>query len=208
MLIIHPCQALETFRILTVPPCPHKFCETCGATGCSMCSIRLPARPLFEASDCHLCHRAGEFDYLACEDCLGALAAAVQPDRLVENAVFVAAGSPEWWRTRGSIRCNLIPPVGHYIVAGVIPLVASRRDIYVGNGELLRRAAVGRAAPHANNLFARLNESAARGTQTLALDVAASIFTERELAQLLDLYPVVYVHSSRPSLIILNNEFD
>jgi hypothetical protein len=178
-----------------------------------MCSIRLPARPLFETAECHLCHQEGEFDYLACPDCLRALAAAVQPDRLVENAIFVAAGSPDWWRKRGSICCSLIPPIGNYIVAGVMPLLASRRDIRIDN-ELVRSATTAasgggaRAAPRPKDIFSQLLSVASRGTQTVALDTAASMFSESEIAQLLTLYPVVYVHSSKPSLIILDNEID
>ena len=206
-LIIHSRQALETYRILTVPPCPHKFCDTCGANGCSMCSIRLPAKPLFAASECHLCRTPGEFDYLVCPACLEALAAAVQPERLVENAVFVAAGSPEWWRARGSIRCDLIPPVGQYIVAGVAPLLAQRRDVFI-EGDLIRRASDRRTAPRSSNIFQRLVDLASRSTQTVALDIAAANFSERELADLLDAYPVVYLHSSKPSFIILANELE
>jgi hypothetical protein len=174
-----------------------------------MCSLRLPAQPLFAASGCQICGEPGEFDYLACDDCLGSLARAVQPDRLLENAVFAAAGSPDWWRLRGNICCDLIPPVGQYIVAGVLRLLRQRQDIVVDERMTVRRRAA--AAPTAardTSIFARLERLMARGTHTLALDIAAGAFTEKEIALLLSEYPVVFLHSSRPALIVLMNELN
>lgn len=167
-----------------------------------MCSIRKQAEPLFTESACHLCQRKGEFDYLVCDACLTQLSAEIQPDRMLDNAVFLAAGVPDWWQSRGRLSCELIPPIGQYVIAGVLPLLRQRQDIVVKNGNIAR-APDRRARSKPADLFSRFDSLKSRGTQTLALDQAAKSFTEDELAQLLEHYPVVFLFSSRPSFIIV-----
>lgn len=165
-----------------------------------MCSIRRPAEPLFAASQCHICRREGEFDYLVCGSCLKKVAKEIQADRLLENAAFLAAGMPDWWHRRGSLSCELIPPIGQYVIAGIMPLLRQRRDIVVQNGNV-SRAPDRRARPQPVNLLSRFMAIKHRATHTVSLADAAANFSPDEISELLDTLPVVFIYSSRPALI-------
>lgn len=152
----------------------------------------------------------GEYEFLACDSCLNDVAKRVKADMSIENAVRQAAGNPTWWDFAGNIDCNVVAPVGRYIVYGVAQRIHLRKDIVVSangivhakGGRSAGDAVAGPARRQRRDLMSALDGW--KPNTPIPLSTAASLYTEDQLDELLSGgYDVIFLLSSTPCIVKL-----